>query len=58
LDKKINIAMKFEEKFVPTTSTIFISDFSEYRPLLELSKEAIFEEKLKIRRYSKFQCKS
>jgi hypothetical protein len=39
--------MKYEEKLVPTTSTIFISDFSEHRPLLELSKEAIFEEKIK-----------
>ena len=39
--------MKFEEKIVPTISSIFISDFSEYRPLLELSKIAIFEEKIK-----------
>lgn len=39
--------MIFEEKVVPTTATIFIIDFSEYRPLLELSKEAIFEEKIK-----------
>jgi hypothetical protein len=37
----------FEEKVVPTSATIFISDFSENRPLLELSKEAIFEEKIK-----------
>jgi hypothetical protein len=39
--------MKYEEKIVPTTAPIFIVDFSEYRPLLELSKEAIFEEKFK-----------
>jgi hypothetical protein len=39
--------MKYEEKIVPTTATIFIIDFSEHRPLLELSKEAIFEEKIK-----------
>jgi hypothetical protein len=39
--------MKFEEKIVPTTATIFTMDFSEHRPLLELSKEAIFEEKVK-----------
>ena len=39
--------MKYEERQVPTTATIFISDFSEHRPLLELSKEAIFEEKIK-----------
>jgi hypothetical protein len=39
--------MKYEEKIVPTTATIFISDFSKHRPLLELSKEAIFEEQIK-----------
>ena len=39
--------MKYEEKIVPTTAAIFIMDFSEHRPLLELSKEAIFEEKIK-----------
>jgi hypothetical protein len=39
--------MKYEERQVPTTATIFIIDFSEHRPLLELSKEAIFEEKIK-----------
>jgi hypothetical protein len=39
--------MIFEERVVPTTSTLFISDFSEHRSLLELSKEAIFEEKIK-----------
>jgi hypothetical protein len=37
----------FKEIIVPTTATIFISDLSEHRPLLELSKEAIFEEKIK-----------
>jgi len=47
--RKINIVMKYEEKIVhySTTATIFIMDFLEYRPLLELSKEAIFEEKIK-----------
>jgi hypothetical protein len=34
-------------KYAPTTVPIFTTDLTEYRPILELAKEAIFEQKIR-----------